>query len=511
MLKKLLQALGKLEFVSEAEKMDFLYDSLRILHSNYKEKAMANEQKYKTMVDGVDLSIPNGTVGKDFAAVINLPIDTVKSFYVELPDGSVVKDGADGVVYNGLHFTVSEQGGICKILGKPEKAEDLAMKIVYKYPNWIEGRPMLSRIVRFAVNPDPKSMWKNIPTPTDIEYYKPDSASDYVKVESIDGVPQKDIVVASLRGRSHANAGIPRDDDFRTTYCPENGWYVMAVADGAGSAKYSRMGSKIACDTVVEYCLENLRPVTPEEGVQLDKTLEDAIIAYNAEKSEDNKKAIGDKIYKILGNAVFKAYNNIVTEAKKLQAAHEQKAAELTETAKKMDPAAKAINPQPVVLKDYATTLILAICKKFEFGWFIANFWVGDGAICLYNKENNTCRLLGVPDGGEFGGQTRFLTMKEVLQDTKGFYSRLRFDLVDDFTALFLMTDGVSDPKFETDARLADVECWNRFWEDLHGSNEEGKKVDLTDDNTESQYQLLEWIGFYSEGNHDDRTMAILY
>ena len=33
----------------------------------------------------------------------------------------------------------------------------------------------------------------------------------------------------------------------------------------------------------------------------------------------------------------------------------------------------------------------------------------------------------------------------------------------------------------------------------------------LTDDNEKSQEQLLNWLNFWDRGNHDDRTIAILY
>ena len=67
------------------------------------------------------------------------------------------------------------------------------------------------------------------------------------------------------------------------------------------------------------------------------------------------------------------------------------------------------------------------------------------------------------------------------------------------------MTDCISDPFFETDANLNKVEKWNELWVNINS------EVDLTDDNTESQYQLLKWLDFWSPGNHDDRTIAILY
>ncbi len=114
--------------------------------------------------------------------------------------------------------------------------------------------------------------------------------------------------------------------------------------------------------------------------------------------------------------------------------------------------------------------------------------------------------MLGMPDEGEYAGQTRFLTMPEIFSDSNKFYQRMNCRIVPDFTALFLMTDGVSDPKFETDANLKSYDKWNELWADL---KENG--VELTDDNEEAANQLLNWLDFWSPGNHDDRTIAILY
>ena len=152
---------------------------------------------------------------------------------------------------------------------------------------------------------------------------------------------------------------------------------------------------------------------------------------------------------------------------------------------------------------------MLAICKKFEFGWFVASFWVGDGALCLYDKNSHTATLLGTPDEGEYAGQTRFLTMPDIFTDSSAFYKRLKCKIVPDFTALFMMTDGVSDPKFETDANLNNPDKWDDLWDDLTHNKE--FPVELIDDNEAAKDQLLNWLDFWAPGNHDDRTIAILY
>ena len=156
---------------------------------------------------------------------------------------------------------------------------------------------------------------------------------------------------------------------------------------------------------------------------------------------------------------------------------------------------------------------MFAICKKYDFGWFIASFWVGDGAMCLFDKEAKTAKLLGTPDEGEFSGQTRFLTMPEIFHDPDIVSKRFRFTVVPDFTALFMMTDGVSDPMFETDKNLNDYAKWEEFYEKVKNGFPEDKieGVDLSDNNEGAKDELLRWLNFWSPGNHDDRTIAILY
>jgi serine/threonine protein phosphatase PrpC len=389
-------------------------------------------------------------------------------------DGLGLNDLADywfeGLEQIGLvHNTETKE-----ITGIPLLAGDHKIILKIKRNDWSEGKPIFEREINLIINPDPKTLWKNIPTPTDIEYFKPDSDKSYVKVEAVSGFlgtgksPRKDMVAASQRGRSHAQEGKARDDDFALKYIKEHDWYIMAVADGAGSAKSSRKGSEIACNTVKKVCEQFIR--------SHHKEFEQLIKEFSSDKTGEKRKKMGDSLYKILGNAVFKSLKNIEEEAK--------------------------TSSKPT--KDFATTLIISICKKFKFGWFVGAFWVGDGGIGIYNKETKFLKVLGESDGGEFAGQTRFLTMPEITQPAE-LYRRLRFDIVDDFTALILMTDGVTDPKFETDANLGRFEKWDELWDDL------SKEVKLIDDNTAAADQLLSWLDFWSPGNHDDRTIAILY
>lgn len=305
--------------------------------------------------------------------------------------------------------------------------------------------------------------WDQMPEP---RYRNEDGSTDSAVLDG----EEKHIVAASLRGRSHAQEGKPRDDAFR--FATTHGWQVLAVSDGAGSACYSREGARLACEKAVAVCCERLDNEPYRDG------FEAHIKALSTIPDETNKrKPVGDSLYILLCHAANQARQAIAQEA----------------------------GLQGKETRTYAATLLLCVAKHFEFGWFVGSFWVGDGAIALYRRDTtpHTVYLMGEPDEGEYGGQTRFLTMPEVFSDASALYRRLRFRLVDDFSALFLMTDGVSDPKFETTNNLKNAEKWDALWDELTAANA------LTN-TPDSKQALLEWLGFPSPGNHDDRTLLVL-
>ena len=401
-------------------------------------------------IKALGIRLPNGTVGKEYNAFFSLPPGIVTG---------VEMQGADDL---GLTFAMADDGS-CSLAGMPAKPGDFTLTLRYRT---VEGEPASELLIPVAFNPDPRTLWVPKPVPANIEFPKQDEDCAYIRVSEYEGVPQKDIVAASKRGRSHAQDGKPRDDDFRVSFNPQNGWYVLAVADGAGSAKYSREGSRIACAVAEDYCKTYLA----ERG----DLLEEAVAVYASGRSKDTLQPVVEKVHEALFKAATEAYRAILRRKEECESA---------------------------AVKDFSTTLLLAICRKFSFGWFVASFGVGDGAIAIYDRDADVVRLLNEPDGGEFAGQTRFLTMESIFRDRP----RIRLSIVPDFTALMLMTDGISDPFFETDANLADKEKWDALWASIRN------EVDLADDNEASAPQLLSWLDFWSPGNHDDRTIAILY
>ncbi|WP_223606243.1 PP2C family serine/threonine-protein phosphatase [Chryseobacterium sp. OSA05B] len=319
--------------------------------------------------------------------------------------------------------------------------------------------------VHLFVNADPKDLWKNIPSDTNNIYHKPDETS--YKGKFLD----KKITVVSKRGRSHAHEGKFRDDDFAVNQLPA-GWNIVSMADGAGSAVMAREGSRLAVVSVNSF-------FNSEETLNIiEQNIE---IVYNgSDSSKETRSEAGENVLKLLYKGILHVYDVL-----------DQMATE-----------------HSFSIKDFHTTLIFVLTKKFDFGYVILTFGVGDCPINLISPDFSEVKLLNQMDIGEFGGGTRFITMKEIFNDDPA--SRFGINCVHDFSYLVLMTDGIYDPKFVTESKLEDIGSWKAFFNDLAGNNDDRAKVDFINDNHIDQ-QLLAWTDFWSRGNHDDRTLAIIY
>lgn len=370
-----------------------------------------------------------------------------------------------------------------KVEGTPTTAGEFELLIQYRI---IGDSKQRQATLKFVVTPNPKSMWKNLPSDQQDVYWKPDEDKQFIHGA------QFDLLAASKRGRSHAHVGSFRDDDFRIAHIAASDWCVAIVSDGAGSCTYSRRGSQIICETALCHIRQSLE----SEHAQV---IAQAAENYSHACAENTDQARLEHAKVSLRNALY---------ATVCHAAHFSVVAIAEEIKQRPDLQAKA--------KDYSSTALIAICKKFPFGTLCAAYWVGDGAVGIYSQTKGIS-LLGAVDSGEFSGQTRFLDASEVT--AQALVDRLRFELVDDMSALVLMSDGVSDPKFETEARLARASDWDELWRDLNdgvtiahdaGGDTESAAESAAEGAAKAQ-KLLSWLDFWSQGNHDDRTIALIY
>lgn len=442
---------GATEKTVQIDKIDLLStNNQRVLNPHF----LQPQQLPKTKISmnsnedlRMNIKLPNAKVGIEYLYKIDFDKLSIEQFEVSGMEET-------GLVYNKTTRAIE---------GTPVKAGDFKFKFKYKYIGSDAGnRPFIEKNVPLIINPDPKSLWKDVPSDINEIFWKEDSATELI-------LPKPDgpiLVAASKRGRSHAHEGKCRDDDFGLKYFDNSGWYVAVVCDGAGSAKFSRKGSELACTTM----LGQIEVLLEKECTQ------DTIAAISKSKDSgdpDEAKKVKSFLYKTIGTASFGAYKAI-----------------------------QEFSKTKGEIKDFATTLLSIVAKKFEFGWFIGSYWVGDGAIGVYNKQQYV-ELLGTPDSGEFAGQTRFLTMNDVWESNT-FYGKLKYCIKDEFSAVILMTDGVSDPKFDAESNLEKIEKWDEFWQDISNA------VALSRGNPVLTEQLLNWLDFWSPGNHDDRTIAML-
>lgn len=440
------------EFIANEKNVN----AVKIIQEN--QKMIMQNWILKNRIDDIltqTVSIPNGTVNKKYQAKID---------FNALGWNDFISFEIKGLENTGLEFNQNDE-----LIGVPEISGDLKIKIVFRVEGEAEDSVLNEKAVTLIINPDPKSLWKNLESDKKDAFWKPDNEA--VSAIFLD----KNIVVASKRGRSHANVGSFREDDFAFKNLEEIGWSILAVSDGAGSAKLSRKGSKIACDSVIQYFEENLNTENLKEF--------DQVLAEHHNKiTDETSKKISHFVYQNLSKAAHFAHQKIEEFA---------------------------INSE-TELKNFHATLIFALVKKYDFGYAILTFGIGDCPIGLLNNDLTEIKLMNWLDVGDYGGGTRFITMPEIFQSDK-FSTRFGFTLIDDFSYLMLMTDGIYDPKFVIEANLEKIDKWNEFLEDLKGKNEDGIKVDFDKENTETAEQLSIWMDFWSPGNHDDRTLAIIY
>ncbi|MBD5302851.1 MAG: protein phosphatase 2C domain-containing protein, partial [Bacteroides sp.] len=203
--------------IPPSDRESFLNWAVGSLWNSFKDERMNQRILIENQVRQLGLRFPNGTVKKEYSVSFDLPTDKIYDIKLE------------GTEELGLAFTVGEDGK-CSLSGKPTVSGDFTLRLLYKT---VQGEPESELLIPLAFNPNPRDLWRNIPTDKDIQYYKEDSDTAYLKVEAeADGTPRKDIVAASQRGRSHAQEGKARDDHFSLFHCEESDWYIIAVADG---------------------------------------------------------------------------------------------------------------------------------------------------------------------------------------------------------------------------------------------------------------------------------------
>ena len=328
-----------------------------------------------------------------------------------------------------------------RIHGTPTTSGDINVRV--------ELRDEMPGLITLHINPDPQRLWQNKPSDPQGRFAKDDSAHDMLTT------PQGRLLAARVRGRSHAHVGSYCDDDYRVAYHEKSGVHLLVVSDGAGSAQYARYGSQLAVEAVKNTIYAWLNDAQKPHSKLAHTT---------AEKR-------GDISRELIAQAVYAAHVAHINESK----AH------------------------GIDLKSLSCTLLIGLAVPLDNGhWYSAAYQIGDGAVALWLPESGTLHLLGEADSGAYSGETQFLTRAQI--EAADIQKRIRERETATMPVMLLMTDGVSDPKFETDAGLKNPALWQALWQEL--------KTPLAEAAPDTA--LLDWLDFWSRGNHDDRTIALL-
>ncbi len=298
---------------------------------------------------------------------------------------------------------------------------------------------------------------KEQPSDTSNPDWKPDNDKGF------SGSGDKYMTFASRRGNKSGQAGNPRKNDYSQSYLSNNQWHILALASGSETAPYSSKGSQLA----VNMTLETLSQHIP---ASLDSLINDYVL------NNGTKKSVGDTLYNTFGMTAYNVYKSIEDEA----------------------------SEKNTMVNNFATSLIMLIAKKYDFGWFIGTLWVGDGNLGVFDMNSGQAAFLR-EKGFNLSSQIPYITMPEIMQQNE-LYQRIHFMVIEDFTAIIAMSDGIASTKFGKDeSQLSNPTNWKNIWKELQTN------IDFTRNDGEVANQLLKWLGFTSDNYDYDRTIGMIY
>ncbi len=240
------------------------------------------------------------------------------------------------------------------------------------------------------------------------------------------------LIGARARGKTHKHEGTNCDDWFEFGFSGK--WTVIAVADGAGSKPYSRIGAKAACKKAVAYLLETLKETQIEEYLKGS--------TYGEIKLLIDKQAWPfENITKMIFNAFSEAHKEVHRIANE----------------KTLDPGylSHLGGRKELSVNDFSSTLLVAIHANIkclnEPTDIVFSCNVGDGAIAILDK-NGSLNLATIADSGEYSGETDFLTSTDKILE-KNLRLKLKVNALK-LRSLMVMTDGVADDYYPNDPEL---------------------------------------------------------
>jgi serine/threonine protein phosphatase PrpC len=243
---------------------------------------------------------------------------------------------------------------------------------------------------QLVISRDPRSLWRNVPSERSTAYWKPDQVSQRALCRGWRAL------ALSRRGRAHANVGKCREDDVALQAVGEH-MIAVAVADGAGSAAASRLGSHLAVTAAIQALGAGAPALTPE--------------------------TLHSRLSEAAGAAATALH--------------------------------AAVEHHGMALADLSTTLLLCVLVPEPPG-LLGCLQIGDGAIAA--SDGTRIQPLSSADHGDYAGQTMFLSNARL--EPRELATRIHVRALQPMHWVMLATDGVTDPHLETEQAMHDAHCW---------------------------------------------------
>lgn len=270
-------------------------------------------------------------------------------------------------------------------------------------------------------------MWKYKPIAANIPEPYPEYLCQYK------AMPGGMLLGARVRGKKHKHDGTNSDDWF--VFDEIGGWALIAVSDGAGSRKFSRIGARVSCETAIAYIKQSLQ--------FLQNASPDFSQTLALPKDDPQFSDACAHLAQIVRQGVLAAADGV-------QDAFVERSA----NRRCVDFLGRA-----PVLADFSATLLLTVAipvvvqgKKEHV---LVSCQIGDGMIAAVNEnapfESALC-LLGEADSGRYAGETAFLTSKKI-GDQEALMRRTTIARRE-ISALLVMTDGVADDYYPNAPQL---------------------------------------------------------
>ena len=304
----------------------------------------------------------------------------------------------------------------------------------------------------------------------------PPPAAEWVK--NIDGFSRYDdgpsalLIGATVRGKGHKQDALYGDDSFGFT--DVGSWRVLAVSDGAGSAKLSRFGSHIAVQAVVGELSKRLSSIVLSERVFETADLQQlrqhdslaGVVAAYRDAFMMSARALVDWV----------GAENVRDEARgdcrrSVDAIVRQAAVDSVKYRKRVD-AVRSGGLVEIVPSDCNATLLVATTSRIRVRGsdgsprevlLVASCAIGDGMIVAFRKPGGKAPYsidLMVPDAGQYSGESVFLSVSSASPDQ--IEGRFRVDVVgavSDVAAIAAMSDGVADDYYGANVGMQRLLC----------------------------------------------------